>query len=261
MRLAAITALLAIGASCRSTPEPANKEGYPPVAAQRTGPYTLEPDDGVTISVWRHEDLDIQTVVDPAGNIQMPLIGDVRAVGLTPSQLADGIATALSRYVKNPRVNVAISELGSRQIFVLGEVVNPGAIKMSSGMSTMEAIARAGGFTSDAKRSKVALVRVNDKQESVAYLLNLDSLTSSSGARYGLNSRDILYVPSTTLAKVENFMGRLNTILQPFLTTASGIVVGKEAADVLQSKDADSSSASTSIAPISSGPIAVTPTR
>ncbi|MCX5715731.1 MAG: polysaccharide biosynthesis/export family protein, partial [Candidatus Omnitrophica bacterium] len=89
--------------------------------------YAIGEGDTLDISVWQHPDLDRKVVVRPDGYVTFPLVGDLRAVGYKPPELASSIKENLARLIKDPQVTVIVAGFGSKNIFVLGEVDKPGA--------------------------------------------------------------------------------------------------------------------------------------
>ncbi len=144
-------------------------------ACQRGGaayPYDREPDprgseyvigvsDDLQISVWKNRDLDTKIAVRPDGNITMPLIGDVRAAGLTPNQLRGTIATRLSDYIREEDaiVTVSVTGVNSYYVTVAGSVGAPGRIASKSYLTVADAIALAGGPSRFASPGDTVLLR------------------------------------------------------------------------------------------------------
>ncbi|MEZ5864675.1 MAG: polysaccharide biosynthesis/export family protein [Geminicoccaceae bacterium] len=128
-------------------------------AARLSAPaYTLDSGDRIRIVVFRHEDLSGEFEIDGAGTFAMPLIGEVNAAGLTVRQLEDRIATRLKDgYLVDPQVSIEV--LNYRPFFILGEVNAPGSYPYVSGMSVINAVAVAGGFTYRAKEDAIEIQR------------------------------------------------------------------------------------------------------
>ncbi len=122
--------------------------------------YHIAPLDKLTIKVLKMEDLSGEYNVDLAGNISLPLIGEVRAVNLTTAQL-DGELTAKlgEKYLENPDVSVGIKESTSRVVTVDGAVKEAGAFPTIGPTSLMRAVALAKGVTEDANPRRVAVFR------------------------------------------------------------------------------------------------------
>jgi polysaccharide export outer membrane protein len=124
-----------------------------------TTEFLLGPEDVLEVVVWRNQDLSRQVVVRPDGMVSMPLIGDIRASGLTADQLAERIAKRLSEFKENPAVTVSVKEVNSYNVFVLGEVAKPGKYQLKSYTTILQAISMAGGFTPFASKSRLQVVR------------------------------------------------------------------------------------------------------
>jgi polysaccharide biosynthesis/export protein len=130
-----------------------------PAAAQSAGDYVIGPQDVLTIQIFDQADLGGKYSVETDGTFSFPLIGRVRAGGLTlrafetelKAKLADG-------YFRNPQVSVAIEQYRSQRVFVMGEVRQPGPVALTGGMTLIEALAHAGSTTATAS-GEVAIVR------------------------------------------------------------------------------------------------------
>src|SRR6218665_317655 len=127
-------------------------------AASPSGTYILGPTDRVRLKVYGEADITGEYEVDSNGFVSIPLAGHVKAAGLTTRQLEKGISSALSKgIVRDPRVNVEIALY--RPFYILGEVKKSGEYPYRVGLTVMDAVATAGGFTYRANESKVYLRR------------------------------------------------------------------------------------------------------
>ena len=127
-------------------------------AAAEDGPYRLDAGDKLRIVVYGQEGLTNTYAVDAGGSITMPLIGGVRAKGLSPAELARSITARLKQgYIREPYVAVEIEAY--RPFFILGEVTAPGQYPYVPNMTAESAVAIAGGFTPRAQRQDVKLTR------------------------------------------------------------------------------------------------------
>ena len=134
--------------------------------------YPIGPGDVIEITVPGVDDLKERMVrVGGDGKIELPLIGQIQAGGLTEPQLSDGLKTALSKYMYSPQVDVFIKEYRSRQVAVVGAVRTPGLITLtSSDVSILDAITQAGGMTAEAADEIVVLPEVKGGQKQLARL-------------------------------------------------------------------------------------------
>jgi polysaccharide export outer membrane protein len=124
--------------------------------------YRLGAGDRVKITVYGHADLSGEFEVDGEGRISLPLIQQVEALGLTPSELASAIAGKLKPdYLNNPRVSAEV--LNYRPFYILGEVNAPGSYAFVNGMTVLNAAAVAGGFTYRAQTGRVVITRGDDE--------------------------------------------------------------------------------------------------
>jgi len=144
--------------------------GYPPdpqeprAIARHTFPYTLMPGDTVDVEVWKHEEFSGRSAIAPDGGLEIRNLTSVpdtvQAQGQTVGALSIQIAAVLSRYVEDPIVHVRMAHHGSRRVYVLGEVANPGIQKLDEfGLTLRDAVVRAGLPTEAAALGRVAVIQ------------------------------------------------------------------------------------------------------
>jgi len=124
--------------------------------------YLIGPSDVLDISVWGESALSRQVTVRTDGFISLPLVGDVSAVGKTPSQLQKHIENALMKYIKDPHCAVIVIEPRSKRFFVQGQVSRPGSFLLDQDMNLTQAISLAGGFTQWADSNNIVILRTVD---------------------------------------------------------------------------------------------------
>lgn len=125
--------------------------------------YTLGSGDKIKVTVFGHKDLSGGFFVDGTSAISLPLIGEVSASGLTLRELERAITAKLKDgYLINPRVSVEV--LSFRPFYILGEVKKPGSYEFVSGMTVLNAVAMAGGYTKRGKKDKIFIIRATDKE-------------------------------------------------------------------------------------------------
>jgi polysaccharide export outer membrane protein len=148
-------------AGCATGDVPPLESAPPPVA---TTDFRLGPADKVRIIVFGEDNLSGEFSISPAGNVALPLIGEVRAEGQTPSALQRSIATKLNAgYIHDAHVSVEV--LSYRPFYVLGEVNKPGVYPYEVGLTVEMAVATAQGYTYRANERQVFIKHVGDRQE------------------------------------------------------------------------------------------------
>jgi len=154
----------------RNNDSPGN-DTKPAVTAATTDPsYIIGPEDVLDINVWKEPDMTRIVPVRPDGKISLPLINDVQAAGSTPQQLAADVTSKLRKFLTEPQVTVIVTAINSQRVFVVGEVLRAGAFPLIPGMTVLQALASAGGFTTFADVKKIHVMRlVNGKHTELPF--------------------------------------------------------------------------------------------
>lgn len=128
--------------------------------------YRLGPDDKILVTVHGHDDLTSLRTITDSGFINAPLVGDVRAAGLTPRQLASQLTELLGRdYLVDPQIDVEVEEFESQWVMVAGEIRVPGRVPLRGGTKLKEVLSEAGGFGMDAGELITITRNAGDTQE------------------------------------------------------------------------------------------------
>lgn len=167
-------------AGCASTPPelavPAH-DAAPRATIEET--YRIGADDVVQVSVWRNPDLSISVPVRPDGMISVPLIGDIRAGGITPEQVAKTIRDRLASYIRDPNVTVIVTNLRSHEylsrVRITGAVRAPSSVAYRQGMTVLDAVLAAGGVNDFAAPNRTKLYR-RDKGKAQVFDIELDDI-------------------------------------------------------------------------------------
>jgi len=155
--------------------------------------YVIGAEDVLDISVWKEPEVSRVVPVRPDGKISLPLLNDVQAAGLTPAQLTAQITASLKKYVTDPQVTVIVKTINSQRFYILGEVLKPGAFAMLPGMTVLQALSSAGGFTPFAKMKSIYVLR-EESGKKVKYPFNYKEAISGKNAE-----QDILLKPGDTI--------------------------------------------------------------
>ncbi|HEX3897394.1 MAG TPA: XrtA/PEP-CTERM system exopolysaccharide export protein [Rudaea sp.] len=193
-------ALLTAVSVCAYAVEPAPaKAALPPT--EIAGTYRIGVDDMVQVSVWHNPDLSVTVPVRPDGNISVPLIGDVRAGGRTPEDVAADVKQKLATYLRDPQVAVILTELRSHEylsrVRVTGAVHQPISIPYRQGMTVLDAVLAAGGTTEFANGDRTSLYRREEGGVVKPFDVKLDRIMKKGelSSNIPVQPGDIITVP------------------------------------------------------------------
>jgi len=174
-----------------------------PLPASPALDYMLQPSDLLSVQVFQEEDLKREVRVSQEYSITLPLIGKVDVKGKTVHQAESLIRELYDRdYLVNPQVNVVVIEYAKRSVNVIGSVNQPGAVlfPQEQGLTLLDAISRAGGFSRLADRKHVKLTRTNADGKAETYIINADDLIQGTSSNaWLLLVNDVVYVPERIL--------------------------------------------------------------
>jgi protein involved in polysaccharide export with SLBB domain len=207
--------MLVSALGCRSAPAPA-----PPQSEMQPAPaprVTLKAGDVVEIKFAYAGQFNESQSVRPDGVISLQIIGEIVVAGKTPSELRDELIARYTPQLKHPELSVVVRSLSERRVYVGGEVNKPGLVEMPGDMTLLEAIMQAGGFNLDnAEVRNVVVARITDGMQS-GYGFDLeDAISGKQVQPFYLKPRDIVYVPRTRIADVDQWVSQyLYKLLPP----------------------------------------------
>jgi polysaccharide export outer membrane protein len=193
--LAALVLVLAAGCPSKVPNYP-----YPDEPDPRNKELVLGVGDVIGINVWENNNLSVEVTIRPDGTITMPLVGDLKAAGETPTTLKNRIKSQLQAYVKmqGTEVTVAVKAWRSYRFTIQGEVSKAGVFSSDQFLTVSDALALAGGLTRFAKRNEIMLTRKDPKSGRVRQI-PFDYESLASGKRPDMNiivlPGDTIYVP------------------------------------------------------------------
>jgi protein involved in polysaccharide export with SLBB domain len=157
-----VAALFALNGVAGATDAPS-----PPSVPPAGTAYHLDSGDKIKVTVYGEDDLSGEYQIDGSGNVRLPLIGEVHAAGLTTSEVENVVEDKLSHgYLISPRVSAEVSNY--RPFTILGEVNKPGEYPYENGMTVLNAVALAGGYTYRAEEDTVYIRRKGSAKEDTA---------------------------------------------------------------------------------------------
>jgi polysaccharide export outer membrane protein len=133
-----------------------------PAAAIDPNGYKIGTEDVLEVRVWREADLSGQVRVRPDGKITLPLVGDLQAAGLTPSELQKKAIDAFSQILNSPQVIVSVISVQSKKYYVSGQVEKSGPFPLVTPTTILEAMSIC-GFREWAKRGGIVIMRGNQR--------------------------------------------------------------------------------------------------
>lgn len=199
--------VLALTAACQRPMNPvvpAGQAGYDAVSVDRSEigvqSYDLAPGDKISVRVYGEPDLSVsELVIDNAGYVNLPLIGEVRAGGQSAAELSQAVEAAYAtEYLRDPRVNIVVLQGRMRTIAVEGEVEQPGVFPYSEGQTLLSALALARSPTETAKLDEVIIFRTVGT-ERLAGRFDLQDIRGGRSPDVPLLSGDVVVVGYSTV--------------------------------------------------------------
>lgn len=147
--------------------------------------YVIGPDDVLGVLFWREPSMSGDVAVRPDGKITLPLLNEVQAAGLTPPELRAVLTKEAGRFLETPIVTIVVREIRSRNVFITGEIGQPGNYPLSAHMSVMQLIAMAGGLREYADGSKIVVMRPEGGTEKI-YRFNYKHVLEGKNVRQNI---------------------------------------------------------------------------
>jgi len=165
--------------------------------------YVLQPSDVIKVQVFQEDDLTREVRLSQESSISLPMIGTINLQGKTLAEAQDMIRSLYDRdFLVNPQVTITILDYSKRSVNVLGSVNTPGVVLFPQeiGLTLLDAIARAGGFSRLADKKRVKLTRVNADGETKNFTINADEIMrGETSESWVLLKDDVISVPERVL--------------------------------------------------------------
>lgn len=165
--------------------------------------YRLQPMDLIKVQVFQEPDLERELRVSKDSSIVLPLVGRIEVKNHTLREVETMVTDLYKQdFLVNPQINITVLDYAQRTVNVLGAVNSPGAVVIppERDLMLLDAIARSGGFSRLANRSKVSLTRTLPDGRTENYSINVDMVMSGDGThRWPLQSGDAVYIPERVL--------------------------------------------------------------
>ena len=159
--------------------------------------FLIGPDDILTVVYWRDKEMTTDVVVRPDGKISLPLLNEIQAAGLTPSELRERLTDESKRYIEDPNVTVVVKQINSRKVFITGEVAKPGPYPLTAPTTVLQLIAMVGGLKEYADSKKIAVVRTDKNGRQTMFRFNLKDVMAGKNLRQNIELMpgDTIIVP------------------------------------------------------------------
>jgi polysaccharide biosynthesis/export protein len=144
-------------------PKPAADAKAPANKAGVKAPYVIGALDVISVRVWNNPNLSSPLDVGPDGMISLPLVGQIKADGLTKEQLKEAIVGHLKEFLNSPEVDVQVLKVNSKRYFVYGGVGRPGDYPLVQETTIMDALSNVGGFKEFSNKKKIYVLRGTQK--------------------------------------------------------------------------------------------------
>jgi polysaccharide biosynthesis/export protein len=155
--------------------------------------YVISPGDVLDIQVWQEPNVSKAVPVRPDGKISLPLLDDVQAAGLTATALTAALTERLKKFISDPQVTVIVSQVNSQRFYITGEVTRGGTYPLEPGMTVLQGLASAGGFTAFANVKKIYVLRQENGKQ-VKYPFNYKDAVKGKDP-----AQNILLQPADTI--------------------------------------------------------------
>jgi len=165
----------------------------------RKSEYVIGVSDHLAIKVWKNGDLSTDAIVRPDGTITLPLLGDLRAAGRTPTELKEQVQKLLANYIRDESavVTIAVTGVNSYSFTVSGNVEHPGVFSSPKYVTVLEAIQLAGGLNRYASPGKTQIFRLTKNGSARVIPIDYDAVQSGRqpDANIALLAGDRVFVP------------------------------------------------------------------
>lgn len=205
MMLALVPVLALLACSGRVVQKPTPIAQAP---SSTSSGYIIEPGDALDVRFFYNPELNEEVMVRPDGNISLPLVGEMRAAGRSPTQLEGMLKDSYSRELRQAAITVIVKGFAGQRVYVDGEVGDPQMVNIAGNLSAMQAVASAGGFKPSARKGEVLVIRRAGTPQPVVIPVDLDAAISGTDTSQDilLQPYDVVYVPKTAIAEVNQFV-------------------------------------------------------
>jgi protein involved in polysaccharide export with SLBB domain len=207
--MAAVLVLVVLAVPCMAT-EPTGVQIVPPdhLPPVVDGPYEVTVGDVLNVDFFKAVEMSQTRTVGPDGEIFLSLIGRVGVMGRTVEDITREIIERYSVEMVNPQITVSVSEFSGLRVYVAGEVRSPGIREYRGGVTLVQAIFDAGGFTERARRNQVLVIRRGPNDEPFGSIVDVKQILRKGQLTHDLQLAplDTVYVHWKKIVNVNYFV-------------------------------------------------------
>lgn len=202
-------------------PEPLTAASYESTLKESAPPvYRFQVGDIFDVKFHYDNELDENAVIRPDGKISLRFVGEVEAAGFTPKELEEVLLEKYSKVLNKPEFTLIIRKYSPQKVYVGGEVLVPGVVALDARQTALQAIFQTGGFKNTAEPQSVVILRKGMTKTPVFITLNLeDALNGVNKEDIELEPFDIVFVPKSTIARMDQFVEQYIDKLIPITRT------------------------------------------
>jgi len=185
---------------------------------KNTTDYMLQKGDDITIKFFLNDELNVSMPIRPDGKISLQLVDDIAAAGLTCKLLCQEISKAYDSILKHAQVTVVVNTFADQNVYIGGEVLNPGLVKFKENISVLQAILIAGGFQKTAEIKNIVIIRNQGTEKPLFMMVDIEQSLKhfNDDNNIMLCAKDIVYVPQSKIAEANQFVSQYIDKLLPF---------------------------------------------
>lgn len=218
------TVMLWILQACSSAPRYVSlPPPPPPQGAVEDHDYRLKPGDTIQIQFYYQPELGTVQEIRQDGRISLALLGEREVSGLTADELAKRLKEEYSPYVDRIEVAVIVTKIAPEMVYVSGAVPMNQVLKYVGSLTVTQAIIGCGGFSSAAKLDSVLVIRDQGTRQPMIYKIDVQEAVRKAGRDFLLQNHDVVYVPTTTITRVNQFVNQyIDGIIPKHVAAAFG---------------------------------------
>jgi polysaccharide export outer membrane protein len=176
------------------------------IPAKPAGPYRIQPGDTIDVRFEYHPNDNQKLRVRPDGKLGLGLTGDVQAARLTADELASVIRMESSKYLRDPKVSVVVTETVARA-YIGGEVSEAGFVALNKPLTVFQAVLERGGFTPSSDMKNITVISRGEGDERIMRRVNVQATPDEQPAEaLVLAPDDVVVVPKTGIASANTFV-------------------------------------------------------